>query len=1705
MNFKRILVLVLTFAMLMGTFAPALGIFAEEINNDIYENESDRDLVYVSIGDSMTNGYGMDGYDGESGVVNYANNTYANQFAAWLAGYSGSILDDQVIFEGANGVVDHRQLAMSGLRAEDLHWILTLDYENEELLQTIYNKWGADWTNEVKDLWFGEWGFINGDYRTWSDFCDWDYRYADAAAKILATYNGNAGNSQYFQSSFASNEAIQNAINGIADTNKYKNENGRYFPRNKAEADLIGGYKYLQIATEFYQQSVKDADVITLALGNTNFGTYMLTEIMEVAMNNNFDRFNNRYDIEDVFNLANMDPELEAQVRDLIEQCNEIIDKTFATLSEGNPEKAAALRNVIIYCIASYAVNYIGSVKTILDLNPDVEIIQIALMNAYADESESIEGITLGDMVDILYSPINQFIAAVPVALRANEDYRDAKFYYAEAESVECLVSTFGDDFYTDDNGYVAYPGLLNGTEEYTANANSVVRDRFVANIVRGQTFDMLASFGVLDTITVDQIAAYDLMTPVEKAAFAAKYPDIAKSIALYLAFENATIKAGKGTVTMESLAALNGMNVGTFSGAMSQFNANVGEAGKAYVKEAAIVVAAASNGQITPDVVTILAEGGEQAIYDYIASRSNGQLTPDVVKALYEAEDHDAFIFDFIANQSNGMLDATAVSNLYTAVMAQPDDEAKRTVIYNTLAVMANNALLDAETIKNLYLAPNHEAAIDSYIAGIVKVQVAQNPAVGAIIADGVHASFEEILACTESDAYHPRCAAVKAAYTNALTNAMNNYKGLMLTVVNGVDQLWKAAHSVDSLKGVISNVSSLKYALESANNLCYLLAIPDTLSNAMTADSTVSGILCMNARVQIGTGIGGHPSQGGHDSVYAAVKDCYENDWTSEKQTIKNAYELVLEYYDEAYAAGYGYADENGYIDISVEAIEKAIDAIEVAIDEVNGGLLGTTDELTAKLVAELEATKETLEELRNVLATDSAKDVEGLVAAVFALEDDLYRHLTNVYDILAQAGIDVNQLVILPAINEAIRVINEEVIPAVVAAAEAFAEAVVEYVKGQLEAFYSEVLGIAKEVYDQMIEALVRLQLYAQEKIENAIKPIINAYCELVETLTEIYGSVEEAVRVAGKVYGYLAELNAKLDGAIAGAMDKVAEMFVRFYEVYGNVEDALNALNEVLMNVVNNVDVAVDKVIAAYNVLVEKLVEIYGTVEEALNKANEIYNDIKNTVDGAVADALEIYNTILNVITNAYGTVENAITVAGQIFSYAYDFVKENLTEEELKELYDDIVGIISEAYGTAEDVYEVATQIYAYLVRKVVGAFEGNYHLTADSMYVSLGNAVYGEELAGMLNLGNKYYNYGLNGNYLDKIDEADLITVRFDNGETIAIVMSNIQGTANLDWNKYLDAEGQAALEELIESLKAEIVASGMAIEFINAVTGSFNLPDLPTTGEELAEIAGRAVEGLIYSYAEFISRIEVTLDNVYTTAPEATVVITGIQNPVAGIDLGEYTKVMDAVMMGFNSQLIAIALANDNTIFVDSVDAQDIYDALNVSCDHVYDNCEDTVCNICGGEREALEHSFTNYVYNNDAKCGVNGTKTAVCNFCDITDTIEAEGTALDHDWTEASCSAPKTCKLCGATEGETLPHTFGDWVVTVEPTKDSEGVKERECTVCHIVETATIPMLESMTPIETAAVIIGAVVAVAGVGAGVCLFIKKRRAQAQ
>ena len=69
------------------------------------------------------------------------------------------------------------------------------------------------------------------------------------------------------------------------------------------------------------------------------------------------------------------------------------------------------------------------------------------------------------------------------------------------------------------------------------------------------------------------------------------------------------------------------------------------------------------------------------------------------------------------------------------------------------------------------------------------------------------------------------------------------------------------------------------------------------------------------------------------------------------------------------------------------------------------------------------------------------------------------------------------------------------------------------------------------------------------------------------------------------------------------------------------------------------------------------------------------------------------------------------------------------------------------------------------------------------------------------------------------------------------------------------------------------------------------------------------------------------------------------------------------------------------------------------------------------------------------------DATC----SNAKTCTLCNTT-----EGSALDHSWQDATCSTPKTCVTCNATEGEALGHSW----------QDATCLAPKTCSVCQETE---------------------------------------------
>ena len=112
--------------------------------------------------------------------------------------------------------------------------------------------------------------------------------------------------------------------------------------------------------------------------------------------------------------------------------------------------------------------------------------------------------------------------------------------------------------------------------------------------------------------------------------------------------------------------------------------------------------------------------------------------------------------------------------------------------------------------------------------------------------------------------------------------------------------------------------------------------------------------------------------------------------------------------------------------------------------------------------------------------------------------------------------------------------------------------------------------------------------------------------------------------------------------------------------------------------------------------------------------------------------------------------------------------------------------------------------------------------------------------------------------------------------------------------------------------------------------------------------------------------------------------------------------------------------------------------------------------------------------HSFVDYVYDGNATCSADGTKTAICSIdgCGETDTVKAEGTKLAHSfsgswssddnyhWHDASCG--HTDQISAKEE-----HQWNAGVTVTEPTETEEGTKRFTCVVCGTTKVEAIPKI--------------------------------------
>lgn len=369
-----------------------------------------------------------------------------------------------------------------------------------------------------------------------------------------------------------------------------------------------------------YQAAVKEADLLTVGIGNANFGDFL----MDCVIDGDLDKA-------DVDNALNS---LDASWKN---QLVTYYDKLLAKLeAEVGSEMAASLANAMVYTMVGYALNYQCVLDRIVELNNDAEVIIVPVINTMDGIQITYNGNTynLGGYLADGLKILNAYLAAVPATMQALGQYPDAKFYYAEVGAVQL-------------QGNVA--GALTRAD-IMATVVGENGDGIIWELLADQVDSVYAGAALVD-FEEAQLEAYEALDAAGKANYVIDEVtneinddkvSLAISMSLYLAFEEA-IKASQGkALSIEGLKDFTNKEA-LLDTVMDSFNAEL-DAIRANYKDVAEDAAY--------DVVT---EKVNKKIYDTMigegvdeANAASVTLTVDEVKALLAGgTEADAIIDD--------------------------------------------------------------------------------------------------------------------------------------------------------------------------------------------------------------------------------------------------------------------------------------------------------------------------------------------------------------------------------------------------------------------------------------------------------------------------------------------------------------------------------------------------------------------------------------------------------------------------------------------------------------------------------------------------------------------------------------------------------------------------------------------------------------------------------------------------------------------------------------------------------------------------------------------------------------------------------------------------------------------------------------------------------------------------------------------------
>ena len=341
---KSVVSLALVLSMVLCTpltaFAATVSTGAKDYGSGLYATEGVKDvngdgvITIAAYGDSVTNGYGMDGYrypDG-SNVLGFLREPEDS----WPVRVMRHLEETQDL------PVELEQLAISGFRADEVHWMLC-----NEPGCFVADSFGND--RFVADGW------------CFRCIRDWVNGTGEDEVKDYLAYLGE----DYSNYSFA-----------------------RFTDRDKSKEDVLEANK---IISDVYQSAAEKADVILLDIGNNNFGTFV-TSTVQAILGKETPDFDTDFELY-------LDEKSAASLEYIIaSMCQSLFGNDPASY-----QICLTLSRCLIYGYLGFTENFDETIKDIKKLNPDAKIIVVDLYTMLS--GVDLEGSIGGDVdMDNMYN-----------------------------------------------------------------------------------------------------------------------------------------------------------------------------------------------------------------------------------------------------------------------------------------------------------------------------------------------------------------------------------------------------------------------------------------------------------------------------------------------------------------------------------------------------------------------------------------------------------------------------------------------------------------------------------------------------------------------------------------------------------------------------------------------------------------------------------------------------------------------------------------------------------------------------------------------------------------------------------------------------------------------------------------------------------------------------------------------------------------------------------------------------------------------------------------------------------------------------------------------------------------------------------------------------------------------------------------------------